>query len=397
MRMDDQFLQEEYHLIRNPFPPAASGIELGRREPYVPKEWKEKVENYYSELRTGSGVKAFPVIGEYGTGKTVFLNGYLKRFFEQKNILSIYFENPGTQFYDLLNELLRSIGRYEFSKAIWELSKEHMAQRKQRTLFEMTYSDYLNQLKKKSDKIEKTKELQDILKRINLTDDDEIAYRIATIVVDTSTKPYFEHKDFIAGRKDAVVAERQEDKYFKAIINAIKEIYNVDGVALLIDEFEDVAISRRMTRSASFEYLATLRKLIQISQDENVWIVMAMTPQAAEITKSMNEALWERFTHDEKNTIILHPMELEEATDLYRWWLDLGRGDQQSEHQGTLYPFNENVLDIFSADPKLRNPRTLVKIGFFTIAKAMKGRVPAPISKELMAEVIKEHYTYTAE
>lgn len=397
MKMNDQFLQEEYHLTRNPFPPAASGIELGRLDPYVPKEWQEKVEKYYSELETGSGAKAFPVIGEYGTGKTVFLNGYLKRFFEKKRILTIYFENPGTQFYDLLNELLRSIGRYEFSKAIWELSKEYMAQQKQRTLFEMEYSDYLSQLKKKSDKVEKTKELQDILKRINLTDDDEIAYRIATIVVDTSTKPYFEYKDFVAGRKDTLVAERQEDKYFKAILNAIKEIYNVNGIALLIDEFEDVAISKRMTRNASFEYLATLRKLIQISQDDNVWIVMAMTPQAAEITKSMNEALWERFTHNEKNTIILHPMELEEATDLYRWWLNLGRDDQQSEHQGTLHPFEENILDVLSEDPKLRNPRTLVKIGFFTLAKGIKDRISAPISKEVMTGVIKEYYTSKTE
>lgn len=194
------FLEENYYLKKNPFPPAASSIE--EKNVFILDSWNEKVSSFYTTLSNGEGVKAFPIIGEYGTGKTAFLKGYLNRYFKDQNLLPFYFENPGTQFYDLANELFRNIGRYEFTKAIWELTKSYLPQESQRTLFEDDYPKFLEKLKSKSDREAKAHEIQQALRNgIDIVDDEEIAYRIATMIVETKNKPYFEYKDFIAGKK----------------------------------------------------------------------------------------------------------------------------------------------------------------------------------------------------
>jgi len=144
--MSKSFIEEKYKLSRNPFPPAASGIDV-ERNLYIPPKWRKKIGEYYETLYHGEGAKAFPIVGEYGSGKTVLLKGYLKDFFENKRIKTIYFENPGVKFYDLANTLMRSLGRYEFSKALWERCKEYLAERGQRLLFSMSFSDMLATLK----------------------------------------------------------------------------------------------------------------------------------------------------------------------------------------------------------------------------------------------------------
>ncbi|HDN83431.1 MAG TPA: hypothetical protein ENG50_03610, partial [Candidatus Altiarchaeales archaeon] len=207
--MSESFMKEKYMLSRNPFPPAASGIHV-ERNIYIPPKWKEKIGEYYETLRHGEGAKAFPIVGEYGSGKTVLLKGYLKDFFEKKNIKTIYFENPGVKLYDLANTLMRTLGRYEFSKALWERCKEYLAVRGQKSLFPMSFSDVLSTLKTKTDREWKAQELSDvIINKLNLTDDEEVAYKLSLMIVETASKPYFSYRDFVAGRK-SYVAEKEE-------------------------------------------------------------------------------------------------------------------------------------------------------------------------------------------
>ena len=66
--MNKSFIVGKYKLSRNPFPPAASGIDV-ERDLYIPPKWKRKVGEYYKILYSGIGAKAFPVIGEYGSRK----------------------------------------------------------------------------------------------------------------------------------------------------------------------------------------------------------------------------------------------------------------------------------------------------------------------------------------
>jgi len=384
------FLEEEFNLKKNPFPPAASSIE--EKDVFVPESWEEKVSSFYEILSNGEGAKAFPVIGEYGTGKTAFLKGYLNAYFREKNLLPFYFENPGTQFYDLANELFRNLGRYEFTKAIWELIRSYLPQGSQTTLFEDDYPKFLQKLKTKTDRDIKACEIQQALMNgIDIIDDEEVAFRIATMIVETGKKPYFQYKDFIAGKKDSVVAERKEDKFFSAIIQLIMKIYNVEGIVFLIDEFEDVALNKRMPKNKAYEYLATLRNLIDISDKYNLWIIMAMTPQAAEITTEMNPALWDRFTHEKSKTIILEPFSLKDSNKLFEKRLSKSRMRDLDPTISSIFPFTENYLNILEKRPDLRVARKLIKIGFFSLSYAENTKHKAPLNSEFLESILSEY------
>ena len=213
------------------------------------------------------------------------------------------------------------------------------------------------------------------------------------MIVETASKPYFSYRDFVAGPKSSLVAEREESKYFKAVIKAIIETYGVEGVAFLIDEFEEVAFPKRMTRKKTYEYLATLRSLIEISERENLWIIAAMTPEAAEETKKMEVALWQRFTHQEKETLLtLEPLTVEESKELIKWWLNRARDeDDLKEYRDSLFPFPGNIEEVLKR-PEIRLPRPLVRIGFFTLARAEKEKVKAPISIDFIERIINELY-----
>ncbi|MBA7635092.1 hypothetical protein ES703_42692 [subsurface metagenome] len=391
--MSKSFIEEKYKLSRNPFPPAASGIDV-ERNLYIPPKWRKKIGEYYETLYHGEGAKAFPIVGEYGSGKTVLLKGYLKDFFENKRIKTIYFENPGVKFYDLANTLMRSLGRYEFSKALWERCKEYLAERGQRLLFSMSFSDMLATLKTRAHREEKAKELSDVIKnKLNLTDEDEVAYKLGLMIVDTSSKPYFSYRDFVAGPKGSLVAEREEPKYFKAVINAITKTYGLEGVTFLMDEFEEIAFPKRMTRKQTYEYLATLRSLIEISERENLWIILAMTPEAAAETQEMNNALWQRFTHQEKETIMtLEPLTELESKELIKWWLNRPRGeDELKAYKNKIFPFPEDIEKVLER-PEVRLPRPLVRIGFFTLARAEEEKIEAPFPIDFIEKIINELY-----
>ena len=391
--MSESFIVGKYKLSRNPFPPAASGIDV-ERDLYIPPKWEEKMREYYETLRHGEGAKAFPIVGEYGSGKTVLLKGYLKDFFETKRVKTIYFENPGVEFYDLANTLMRGLGRYEFSKALWERCKEYIAGRGQKLLFPMTFSQMLSSLKTKKDRENKAIELSTVLKnKLNITDEDEIAYKLGLMVVETGVKPYFTYRDFVAGTKGSLVAEKEESKYFKAVIKAIIETYGVEGVAFLIDEFEEIAFPKRMTRKKTYDYLATLRSLIEISEKENLWIILAMTQEAAKTTKDMETALWQRFTHQRDETVLsLEPLTEEECKNLMKWWLNIARGeDDFKEYRDSLFPFPEDIEKVLER-PEIRLPRPLVRIGFFTLARSVEEKVEAPIPMDFIEKIINELY-----
>ncbi|NVM54621.1 MAG: hypothetical protein HWN66_13030 [Candidatus Helarchaeota archaeon] len=380
-----------YALKFNPFPPAAAGIDIEeKRKLYMPESWMNKIESYISSLSTGEGPKAFPIIGKYGSGKTVLLR-YLGGYFQERGVYPFLFDNPGLQFYDLANSLMRGVGRYEFAKSLWELGKPHIEKSAQLRLIPMSFSEWLSALSKKTERNTATTELQKIIKdKLSITPDEEIAYRLSLVVAETAVKPYFEYRDFVVGTKGTLVAEKEEAPYFKALIKALTKIYNVRGIVFLIDEFEDVALYRRMPKRKAHEYLATLRRLISISETENLWIILSTTPEAAHSTRELDPALWQRFTQGEKYKLELNPLEPEEAKRLLTWWLDRAR-PKGSNKRGTLLPFPDTIVD-FLQEPELRYPRPLVRIGFFILSEAMSRKEKSPFSKDFAREIIESIY-----
>ena len=362
---------ESAGLMKNPFPPAATGMGGALdvyKKIYLPQEQSQAIEDFYSRVAHGPGAKVFPIIGAYGAGKSAVLKGYMQMFFESKNIKVFYFDNPGVEFYDLAESMMRNLGRYEFSKGLFELCKGHI-KRQVNSLFEIKFEDMLIDVYNKHDQDNFKNEIASIiLKDLALTDDEEIAHKLAYIVVATYKKRFFERKDFMSSNTNAVVADSHEDKFFHAIISAIIRIFNVDGVAFLIDEFEEVTFSKGMTKSKTYEYLSTFRRLIDLSEKVSLWVAVAMTPEALEQTKELNNAFVARFVNI-NTKIELNPLSEYDITEWLKWWLNTAR-QENSNYRDTIFPFPECFPHQMAEDANRCYPRTLVKTCFAILADA---------------------------
>lgn len=377
---EGEFITQKCGLSRNPFPPATTGIE---KDPdtavWFPSEWTDRFDNIYALLANAKGIKAFPVVGAYGSGKSVFLRHYVTPCFQRNRIKPFYFENPGTQFYDLANAVLQQLGRYEYVKGIWELCRERLDGQTCGQLFPATFDQVLVESDQKSRRAFWAQRLATAIRSIQLTDNETVAYKLAQTVLDTRRRPYFEYRDFVAGHDSSLVAEKLEPLYFRALIRSIIQIYGVDGIAFIIDEFEDVAVQGRLTRNKSSEYLVTLRSLVDFSASENLWIVTAMTPEAEEATKRLTVALWDRFVEFDKNKLDLNPLSRHDAESLLLWWLKTARVPT-FDVPNRLFPFAQDTLNAFENRPDLMYPRRLVKCLFMSLARTVHERGTLPIS-----------------
>lgn len=380
---------QQYRLEFNPFPVAATGIlppaENGASGIYCPKSWSSRLESLFQDLASSGGPKMFPIVGEYGTGKTTLLQGIVGPFFESKGYKIIYFENPGLQLYDLANTLMRKLGRYEFAKALWEACKKERAGSDSGVLFKESFHDWLARIDRRVDRDREALSLQNALIRLGVTADEEIGAKLAKTIVETGVKPFFEYRDFVAGTKDALVAENMEAQYFTVLVKCIQLVYQVKGVVFLLDEFEDVAIDKQMTRSKGFQYLATLRRLLDLSNSQELWMILAMTPESLEQTSQMNPAWRQRFVPQAAFSLV--PLDLEEAKGLTVAWLDRGRGKLYKEYMGKLFPFADDFLACIANKPDLLMPRALVNVLRKSIEDAVKDNIKPPLGSAFLETV----------
>lgn len=382
---------ESIDLTQNPFPPAASGLGgILKDKAYIPSNLEEKIIDFYNRMSTNpNGVKIFPVVGEYGSGKTAVLYGYLRFFFEENNIKVIYFDNPGVEFYDLADTLMRSLGRYEFAKALWEMAKPFLDfKESQPRLFALSFDDYLSELKNSSDINSAISKIQIVLKdNLQLTDDEEVAAKLGKLVVETKKKTYFDARDF-APRGDSLVPPRQEARFFSAIVKSIIKIYNVHGVAFLIDEFEEIAISEIISKQKKYSYFTTMRRLIDFAEVDNLWIAVSMTNDAKSIFVKENPALWQRFSNNENSMINLTPFDQGQIKEWLIWWLNRYRL-KGSKNFNSIFPFKEGFEEPFMTDASRRVPRFLVKSFFQILAEAQSLELkPDDFTTEFVAKTL---------
>ena len=130
---------ERLRLRFNPFEPAASGVPLGGKL-WIPDRWRGPVERLLDTSESGRGVKALAIQGEYGGGKTYLLHWLETVELPRRRIRSFFLDNPGVQFYDLANSLLRQIGRYEFAKVLWEFLSPQLPGYRRRYITDVTSS-----------------------------------------------------------------------------------------------------------------------------------------------------------------------------------------------------------------------------------------------------------------
>lgn len=382
---------ERLGLQFNPFEPAASGTPTGLGDLWVPERWRSRVKAFLEKIEGGQGVKALVLQGEYGSGKTYLLRWLASReFAEERRIRPFFFDNPGVQFYDLADSLFKQIGRYEFAKTLWEYLSPKLPGFQQTLPGDDNLLSWLRSVKKFKQQAEAARLMAGEIQNKGITSDEEIAFRLARIVVETLDQPYFQYQDFVAGRQHSVVAEKEEAPYFKAVIRILKQTEQAEAVAFFLDEFEEISLQKRLTRKQAYDYLATLRRLINVAQDEDFWLMLAMTPQALEISRQLEPALWERFTTQGLYEFIIPPLDEQEAQGLVQARLAAARPENSSFAPS--FPFPEDFAEVLRPTT-ISSPRRLVKVAFYAIAEANQNQATdVPLTHDFLRRVENQVY-----
>jgi hypothetical protein len=230
------------------------------------------------------------------------------------------------------------------------------------------------------------------IKQAGVTEDEEIAHRLAQTVVGTPTKPYFDFRDFVAGKPDALVAEKEEAKYFGAVLKTLRLSAGIKAVAFLIDEFEEISYQKRLTKREAHDYLGTLKRLINLTRDEDLWVVISMTPDGLAKTIELDPALSERFSEGEFSFAV-PPLRKQDAVELVKRRMSQVRGPSASG-KSSLYPFPEDFAEALRPTT-YSSPRRLIKTCFYALTGAKPTSVP--FSHEYLREVERKAYPAPSE
>ena len=387
-------IPQKFKLEFNPFEPSATGAPTSGRLS-IPATLRQEAISFLDGHNTGRGVKVLVIVGEYGTGKSCLLYWLHNKILPEQRIKSFYFDNPGIQFYDLANSLLRTIGRKDFAKFIWELAASQVditGASPQANLFEKGFEKYLTDLFSWGRRVDMVTPLQEAIKNTNITGDDQIANCLARIVTDIIKKPYFEYRDFLPKQRGSVVAEKEEAPYFQAILKTILKGTGDKAIAFLIDEFEEIGLQKRLTKRAAHDYLTTMKRLINLAQSEQVdfWIVLSMTPDAYQTTKELEPSFVDRISNQVLN---IEPLTSDDAFALIKSRIDIARINIEDDKELTsdIFPFPN---DIIFNPTTYSNPRRLVKVCFQAISNAIlfPEEIQVPFTKDYLNGI--EHLMY---
>lgn len=375
----------------NPFEPAASGTPVAGGLA-LPAALKEQTTVLLDELETGGRVRALVLVGAYGSGKTTLLQWLHRSVFPCRQVKSYLFDGPGVQFYDLANALLRDVGRKEFAKFVWELAGTHVTRPEQGSLFESGFEQYLTSAgRSRAHHLDLATSLQDAIVNADVTDDEQIAHCLARIVTEFRQRPYFEYRDFLPRLKGSVVAEREEAPYFRALLRVVSRGTGAKAVAFLIDEFEEISLQKRLTRRAAHDYLATLRRLINLAEGgtEDLWLVLSMTPDAEAKTRELEPSLGERILG---GRIELPSLGRDEAQALIQSRIATARDQDRVLQVNESYPFPE---ELHFQPGTYENPRRLVQACFRAVAQASRS-TELPFTESYLREVEEQRHTVGA-
>lgn len=376
-------------LTHNPFEPAASGAPLSGAD-WVPERWRRPLQEFLDTMQHTRGPKAFAILGEYGSGKSYLLRWLERQELPRRRIRPFYFDNPGVQFYYLADLLLRQIGREEFAKSLWEFLSPQIP-RMQLSLFANNFQEWLRLVKKQRMSDEAIHTIAERLLEEEIATDEEVRHKLGRLIVETYDKPYFEYRDFVAGHRGSLVAEKEEAPYFAAILRSLRRTGNAEAVGFLVDEFEEIAYQKRLTKAQAHEYLATMKRLIALTETEEFWIIVTMTPQAADITSKLEPALWERFVSGGKYQFEIPALDDREVEELVSRRLKTARPEGNTRND--LFPFPSPLADYLRADIRSL-PRKVVKTCSLAIARAVKASEEAivPFTEVYLRSIQEELY-----
>ncbi len=377
--MDPKPGMEKFGLKFNPFPPAAAGVAFGEAN-WIPDSWADEITGKIEQLSYTEGYKAIAIVGAYGAGKTFLLQWIMENQYPAKRIKAYFIGNPGVTFYNLADQLFRQVGRYELSKGIWELLNRDIPDHAlQAEFFKRDFSVWLNRLRDRDRRDEGIRDIQQAINKQGITEDEEIAFRFGQMIVDTKDRPYYRFQDFVPRSRSTVVAENREGEYFNTIIRFLQQIYGAAGIAFMIDEFEDAALGKRLSRRQSAEYHATLRNLLDTARDEDFWLTLSSTPLGFEQTRNLEPALMQRFGSE------FHIPRLTDQ-DAYELAYHRLKNARFEDTPGGLWPFAENVV-LHITEANRSWPRGVVKILSQSLTLAIREGIGPPIPNALVQKV----------
>ncbi len=347
----------------NPFDPVASGPPVDG-PPLAPLSVEQPLRDRIAAQRDTRGAKLTVIVGEYGSGKTYCLRWLEDEVFPGLNVRPFYFQDPGVRFYDLADSWLRMIGRKNLAKTLWELIHTK-APGREPDLFLSGYEAYVRKVRTMADAKRLAPPLIELFVDSGVTDDEEIAHCLARIVVETPLKPNFEYRDFVVRSPGAVVAERQEPRYFEALLKALSAGSESRGVAFLLDEFEEIGLNDRTRRRTARHYVTTLKRLIDLTRHDSpeLWVVLAMTPEAFRQTETDVPGFTDRMASPGAH-ITLGAQTREQAEKLLKDRLAWVREQPRDD----LFPFPTD-LECFG-ERVLSSPRRLVQTCSVAIGEA---------------------------
>ena len=377
---------QKLQLQSNPFEPAATGAPLfGGLS--LPAAQQQRLLHLLDVNQMGEGAKAIIIVGADGMGKTSLLQWLHREVLPQRCVQSYCFNNPGIQFYHLANQLLRTIGRRNLAKLIWELAASQAVGSCQSSLFERGFAQYLSNFSPGHRQEGIAEALPQALLRTKVTEDERIACHLARIVTEIIKKPYFEYRDFVAGPSPSIVAEDEEAPFLRAILKTVAKGTGVNTVALLIDEFEEISLRPRLTRRQTHDFRATMKRLTNLAQSEQVdfRIVLAMTPDAYATARALEPALYQRL---EDRVMHIEPLPEQEARVLVKTRLRAVRREEPEDAPESLFPFPESLP---FPPAILSNPRALVKSCYRAISRADE-HTALPFTPEYLLRMATELY-----
>ena len=368
----------------NPFDPVASGPPVDG-PPLAPQSLEQPLRDRIDAQRETTGAKLTVIVGEYGSGKTYCLRWLEDKVFPSLNVRPFFFQDPGVQFYDLADSWLRMIGRKNLAKTLWELVHT-TAPGQQQDLFLSGYEAYVRNVRTKADAKMLALPLIELFRDSGVTDDEEIAHCLARIVVETPLKPNFEYRDFVVRSPGAVVAERQEARYFEALLKALSAASESRGIAFLLDEFEEIGLNDRTRRRTAHHYVMTLKRLIDLTRHDSpeLWVVLAMTPEAFRQTETDVPGFTDRMASSGAH-ITLGAQTREQAEKLVQERLAWVREQPRDD----LFPFPTD-LGCFG-ERVLSSPRRLVQTCSVAISEAA-ANIELPFDASYIEAIVERLY-----
>lgn len=369
--VERELIYENMKLDFNPFP--VTGI--AREEtlfPPIREQVRDHVIEYIRSTYKLQEYGGLAIIGDYGMGKSHilrYLNEKINKILGRKAenpVIAVYIDNPGMNARRLVQSILENIGLDELRKylgiMILDQFESNFHREGERFLkkflprqlplldkksFESlmtepnrsTFFAFLDEYKKRGYDLKK---MQNFVRKTifeNMIQDTVAAEQFTSLLFGDEFSIYRSWESITGDLKTRQSSEKSQRQFFRGVIKILKEQGYVH-LYVMLDEFEDITISRRISKPKAAEYLSMIRLFVDEHIPE-ISIVLGTAPKGWEQVKKQLPALASRFRE-----IRLTPLSAEQMKKIMINYLNLARAEKSkfSKFKGSITPFSEHTL-----------------------------------------------------